>query len=172
MSAAASHDRHFADRMRARRSGRFVALWTLAVFATAAAFVLYLALRSRAVELGYQLGRARARQSQLRETRRVLQVEAVAYRNPERVEALAKGVLQLEEAPPQRIFVVGAPIEATEKPTPKAAPSASASASSISAGAAASAAGLSPSALAPVPAATINDDVTLGIPSAPGGGVP
>jgi hypothetical protein len=164
MSAALPHNRQFADIMRARRSGRFVALWTLAVFATAAAFILYLALRSRAVELGYKLGRARARQSQLRETRRVLQVEAVAYRNPERVEALAKGVLQLEEAPPQRIFVVGAPIEATEKPTPKAAaPSASASAAS---------AGASPSAMAPVPAATINDDVTLGIPSAPGGGVP
>ena len=129
MSAALPHNRPVAEIMRARRSGRFVALWTLAVFATAAAFILYLALRSRAVELGYKLGRARARQSQLRETRRVLQVEAVAYRNPERVEALAKGVLQLEEAPPQRIFVVGAPIEATEKPTPKAAaPSASASA--------------------------------------------
>jgi hypothetical protein len=90
----------------------------------------------------------------------------VAYRNPERVEALAKGVLQLEEAPPQRIFVVGAPIEATEKPTPKAGPAASASAASTSASAA------SASAMAPVPAATINDDVTLGIPSAPGGGVP
>jgi hypothetical protein len=166
MSAALPNNRQFADIMRARRSGRFVALWTLAVFATAAAFILYLALRSRAVELGYKLGRARARQSQLRETRRVLQVEAVAYRNPERVEALAKGVLQLEEAPPQRIFVVGAPIEATEKPTPKAGPAASASAASTSASAA------SASAMAPVPAATINDDVTLGIPSAPGGGVP
>ena len=96
------------------RATRFVSLWTLAVFATASAFILYLALRSRAVELGYQLGRARAKQAQLRETRRVLEVEAVAYRNPERIEALAKGLLQLEEPPPQRIFVVGAPIGPTE----------------------------------------------------------
>ncbi len=113
-----------------RRSGRFVGLWTLAVVATASSFVLYLALRSRAVELGYKLGRARAKQAQLRETRRVLQVEAVAYRNPERIEALAKGVLQLEEPPPQRIFVVGAPIEPVEGLQPKSnAPKAVASAS-------------------------------------------
>jgi cell division protein FtsL len=107
-----------------RRPNRFVSLWTLAVVATASAFILYLALRSRAVELGYRLGRARARQAQLRETRRVLQVEAVSYRNPERIDALAKGVLRMEEPPPQRIFVIGAPIEPTEN-VPKPAPSAS-----------------------------------------------
>lgn len=112
-----------------RRESRFVSLWTLAVVATASAFILYLALRSRAVELGYRLGKARARQAQLRETRRVLQVEAVSYRNPERIDALAKGVLRMEDPPPQRIFVVGAPLEPTEKPpvsasaTPSAAPS-------------------------------------------------
>jgi cell division protein FtsL len=118
------------------RPTRFVGLWTLAVIATASAFILYLALRSRAVELGYKLGRARAKQAQLRETRRVLQVEAVSYRNPERIEALAKGVLQLEEPPPQRIFVLGAPIEPTEglpgakaSPAPKPVASASAPAS-------------------------------------------
>jgi cell division protein FtsL len=115
---------------------RFVGLWTLAVIATASAFILYLALRSRAVELGYKLGRARAKQTQLRETRRVLQVEAVAYRNPERVGALAKGVLQLEEAPPQRIFVVGAPIEATEVAKPAATVAAKASVSAAHSGAA------------------------------------
>lgn len=97
------------------RASRFVSLWTLAVIATASAFVLYLALRSRAVELGYRLGKARARQAQLRETRRVLQVEAVSYRNPERIEALAKGVLRMDEPTPQKTFVVGAPIEAVEK---------------------------------------------------------
>ncbi len=92
---------------------RFVGLWTLAVVATASAFILYLALRSRGLELGYKLGRARARQAQLRETRRVLQVEAVSYRNPERIEALAKGVLRLEEPPPQRIFMMGGALEPT-----------------------------------------------------------
>jgi cell division protein FtsL len=112
-------------RRRIRSPSRFVALWTLAVVATASAFILYLALRSRAVELGYALGRARAKQAQLRETRRVLQVEAVSYRNPERIEAVAKGVLQMEEPPPDRIFVVGAHLEGSEAP-PKPAPSASA----------------------------------------------
>jgi biotin carboxylase len=156
MSAPAN--RTVAEIMRAKRTGRFVALWSLAVFATATAFILYLALRSRAVELGYKAGRARARQAQLRETRRVLQVEAVAYRNPERVEALAKGVLQLEEPPPQRIFVVGAPIEATEKqPKVMVAPSAS-----VSASAAASGAPGAPASPANAPPA---DDVTLGVPT-------
>jgi cell division protein FtsL len=103
-----------------KKPTRFVAIWTLAVVATACSFVLYLALRSRAVELGYKLGKARARQSQLRETRRVLQVEAVAYRNPERIDALARGVLQMEEPPPQRTFVVGAALEPTEAPVAKA----------------------------------------------------
>jgi len=121
--------RRKSDGSKSAAATRFVGLWTLAVVATASAFVLYLALRSRAVELGYKLGRARARQSQLRETRRVLQVEAVSYRNPERIEALAKGVLRLDEPPPQRIFVVGAPIEpmlVADKTKP-AAPKASAS---------------------------------------------
>lgn len=120
-------NRRKSDRSKATR---FVGLWTLAVVATASAFILYLALRSRAVELGYKLGRARARQAQLRETRRVLQVEAVSYRNPERIEALAKGVLRLEDPPPQRIFVVGAPIEPTlvaEKTKPAAPVASSAS---------------------------------------------
>ena len=110
-----------------RRENRFVALWSLAVIATAASFILYLAMRSRAVELGYKLGKARQKQAVLRETRRVLQVEAVSYKNPERIEAVAKGVLRMEEPPPQRIFVVGAPIEKTEAapPQPSAAQSAS-----------------------------------------------
>ena len=92
------------------RSSRFVALWTLAVFATAAALILYLGLRNQAVELGYKLGRVRARQAQLRETKRVLQVESVSYRNPQRIESVAKNVLMLEEPSPQRIFVMGASI--------------------------------------------------------------
>ena len=40
----------------------FLALWTLAVIATVAAFVLHLGLRGRTVDLGYKLGRARAEQ--------------------------------------------------------------------------------------------------------------
>ena len=45
----------------------FLALWTLAVVATVAAFVVHLALRGRMVDLGYKLGHARAEQARLRE---------------------------------------------------------------------------------------------------------
>lgn len=92
------------------RPSRFVALWTFAVLATATAFILYLGLRNRAVELGYKLGRVRARQAQLREMKRVLQVESVSYRNPQRIESIAKNTLMLEEPSPQRIFVLGSPV--------------------------------------------------------------
>ena len=37
---------------------RFLALWTVAVLATGAAFVAYLALRFESVRIGYQLDRA------------------------------------------------------------------------------------------------------------------
>ncbi|RYE90280.1 MAG: hypothetical protein EOO75_10430, partial [Myxococcales bacterium] len=57
----------------------FLALWVLAVFASVAAFVLHLSMRSKAMDLGYQLGRARAEQARLREVRRVLELEVASY---------------------------------------------------------------------------------------------
>ena len=59
-----------------RRSSSFVPLWTLAVIAATTAFVLYLALRTRSIELGYELGRAHGRVARLREVRRLLQNHA------------------------------------------------------------------------------------------------
>ena len=82
---------------------RFVALWTLATTATVAAFVVHLALRGKTVSLGYELGRARSEQARLREVKRVLQVEAASYRTPERVEIVARTLLGMEPAPPERI---------------------------------------------------------------------
>ncbi len=86
-----------------RRPRAFVAIWTLAIVATVSAFVLHLAMRGRAVQLGYELGRARAEQSRLREVKRVLEVEAASYKTPERVEIVARTLLGMEPPTPDRI---------------------------------------------------------------------
>lgn len=87
----------------------FLALWTLAVAATVAAFVLFLAMRSRSMHLGYELGRARAEQSRLREARRVLELEVASYQTPQRVEAVARALLGMAPPPPERVIALGAP---------------------------------------------------------------
>ena len=75
------------------RQRPFLVLWTLAVAATVAAFVVHLALRGRTVDLGYKLGRARAEQARLREVKRVLSLEAASYETPQRVEMVARTLL-------------------------------------------------------------------------------
>lgn len=84
----------------------FLALWTLAVVATVAAFVLFLAMRSRSMHLGYELGRARAEQSRLREARRVLELEVASYQTPQRVEAVARTLLGMAPPAPDRIIAL------------------------------------------------------------------
>ena len=84
----------------------FLAIWTLAVAATVAAFVLHLALRGRTVDLGYRLGRARAEQARLREVKRVLSLEAASYETPQRVEMVARTLLGMTPPPPERVIVV------------------------------------------------------------------
>jgi cell division protein FtsL len=84
----------------------FLALWTLAVFATVVAFVLHLGLRGKTVELGYKLGKARKEQARLREMKRVLSLEAASYRTPERVETVAKSLLGMTPPPPERVIVL------------------------------------------------------------------
>jgi cell division protein FtsL len=88
-------------------SRTFVALWTLAIFATVCAFLVHLALRGRTVGLGYELGRARAEQARLREVKRVLEVEAASYKTPERVEIVARTLLGMEPPSPDRIISIG-----------------------------------------------------------------
>jgi cell division protein FtsL len=90
--------------MAAERS--FLPLWTLAIVATVSAFVLHLALRSKTMELGYELGRARQEQSRLREMKRVLSVEEASYKTPERVELVGRTLLGMEPAPPERIVTI------------------------------------------------------------------
>lgn len=100
------------------KSRAFIPLWTLAMIACVAAFVLHLAMRGKTVALGYELGRARAEQARLREVKRVLQVEAASYRTPERVEIVARTLLGMEPPTPDRIVpLAGTP----ERPDPSVA---------------------------------------------------
>lgn len=85
----------------------FLALWTLAVAASVAAFVLHLALRGKNVGLGYQLGRARNEQGRLREVKRVLELEAASYKTPQRVEVVARTLLGMGPPSADRIVPLG-----------------------------------------------------------------
>jgi cell division protein FtsL len=82
----------------------FLFLWTAAVFATVAAFVVHLALRGKTVDLGYKLGRAHAEQARLREVKRVLSLEAASYETPQRVEMVARQLLGMTPPPPERVI--------------------------------------------------------------------
>ncbi len=87
-----------------RQSRRaFLPIWTMAIAATASAFVVHLALRGQTVQLGYELGRTRQEQARLREVKRVLELEAASYKTPERVELVARTLLGMEPPPPERI---------------------------------------------------------------------
>jgi cell division protein FtsL len=81
-------------------------LWTLAVAATAAAFVVHLALRGRTVDLGFRLGKTRAEQARLREVKRVLELEAASYQTPRRVEMVARTLLAMTPPPPEKVIPV------------------------------------------------------------------
>ncbi len=91
--------------MRDRRP--FLVLWTLATVASTAAFVLYLSMRVRSVELGYELGRGHARVARLREVKRVLELELASHKTPERVDLVARTLLGMSEPTPDRIISGG-----------------------------------------------------------------
>jgi cell division protein FtsL len=99
--------------MRSRRP--FIALWTLAVAATVAAFVLHLALRGRNVQMGYALGKARNEQAALREVKRVLELEAASYETPQRVETVARTLLGMQAPAADRIIPVGGMVIASRE---------------------------------------------------------
>jgi|GEM_PF-905735 len=87
---------------------RFLALWTIAVLATAAAFVAHLALRFETVRLGYDVGHARREQRSLVEQRRLLSLEAATLGQADRVEAVARGSLGMDVPVPSRVVPMGA----------------------------------------------------------------
>ena len=104
-----------------RRSRPFLVLWTLAVLACVAAFVLHLGLRSRTFQLGYEMGRTRNEQARLRETERVLQLEVASFRNPQRVEVIAKTLLGMQPPTPDRIIPMRAVTDTGETKPPTSA---------------------------------------------------
>lgn len=85
---------------------RFLALWTAAVIACAAAFVVHLALRFETVRLGYEVGESRRDQRRLIEQRRLLAIEAATLRQADRVEAVARGTLQMDVPEPDRVVPI------------------------------------------------------------------
>ena len=93
------------------RARTFLVGWILAIVATCAAFVLYLALRVRSIELGYELGRSHARVARLREVKRVLELELASHKTPERVDLVARTLLGMSEPTPERILAAGKPPE-------------------------------------------------------------
>jgi cell division protein FtsL len=92
----------------------FLALWTLAVMASVAAFVLHLALRGKNVALGYQMGRARNEQARLREVKRVLELEAASYKTPQRAEVVARTLLGMGPPSADRVISMSGPNPASD----------------------------------------------------------
>lgn len=80
---------------------RFLALWTVAVLATATSFIVHLALRFETVRLGYDVGNARIEQRKLIESQRLLSLEAATLSEPQRIETVARGAFDMDvpEAP-------------------------------------------------------------------------
>jgi hypothetical protein len=86
----------------------FLTLWVLAVGSATAAFVFHVAMRVRAVELGYGLGRTHAHVARLREVKHVLELELASHKTPERVEFVARTLLGMSEPSADRILPAGA----------------------------------------------------------------
>jgi hypothetical protein len=89
------------------KSRPFLVVWTLAVAGATSAFTVYLALRMRSIELGYDLGRAQTHLGRLREVKRVLELELASQETPERIDLIARTVLGMGEPSPDRILPAG-----------------------------------------------------------------
>jgi cell division protein FtsL len=89
-----------------RSAPRFLALWFAAVLATVAAFVVHLAMRHEVNRLGLEVDAARREQRRLVEQRRLLSTEAATLRQAPRVEAVARGHLEMEVPSPERIVPI------------------------------------------------------------------
>jgi cell division protein FtsL len=85
---------------------RFIVLWTIAAFATAAAFIVHLTLRFEILRLGYTIAHEHSTEAQLAETRRVLSLESATLRQVDRVEAIGRGAFGMEVVPASRVIQV------------------------------------------------------------------
>lgn len=86
--------------------GRVLALWTVAVLSTGAAFVAYLALRFETVRLGYALDKENQENKRLSELKRMLSLEAQTLRERKRVAAIAERNLGMAAPDKTRIVAV------------------------------------------------------------------
>jgi cell division protein FtsL len=85
---------------------RYVTLWVVAVLATGAAFVSYLALRFETVRLGYQLDESTREHKRLSELKRLVALEAQTLRERQRVHAIAERSLGMIAPDLARVIVV------------------------------------------------------------------
>ena len=92
---------------------RFLALWTVAVVASGAAFVTYLALRFETVRLGYALDEANREHKRLAELSRMLALETQTLRQRARVQAIAERTLGMTVPERQRVIAMGGPVQPT-----------------------------------------------------------
>ena len=96
--------------MTRERARVFLIHWTLAVIAASCAFIVHLAMRGRTISLGYELGKARQEQARLHDVKRVHELEAASYKTPERVETVARSLLNMEPPSPDRIVPIHAKV--------------------------------------------------------------
>jgi cell division protein FtsL len=85
----------------------FVVMWLLAVSATVGAFIVYIALCSETVRLGYEVSAARKSQDRLLAQRRLLSLEAATLRQADRVETVARGAFGMDVPAPSRVIAIG-----------------------------------------------------------------
>lgn len=84
----------------------FLTLWCAAVLATAAAFVVHLAIRYETVRLGYQVSETRNQHKVLEQNRRLLSIEAATLRQSARIEGIARDSLDMDVPDPSRIILI------------------------------------------------------------------
>jgi cell division protein FtsL len=85
----------------------FPAIWVLALAASVSAMLVHLAIRGRVLAAGYDLGRAYAEQEQMKEVRRVLELERASERSPERIRTVAKALRSMDPPAPEQVVIVG-----------------------------------------------------------------
>ena len=85
---------------------RYLALWVIAVLATGAAFVSYLALRFESVRLSYDLDKASKEHRHLSEMKSLLSLEAQTLRERQRIHAIAERSLGMTTPDSAHVVVV------------------------------------------------------------------
>ena len=84
----------------------YLAHWVVAVLATGAAFLLYLALRFENMRLGYELGATTLEHKRLVEVTQLVSLEAQTLRERQRVHAIAERSLGMRAPDLGRVVVV------------------------------------------------------------------